>query len=75
MTIILEKFRNSVDREMTKQLIGELQKGFHYISEPKYILITNKHVNTGSFQINVKGNHIDRALSYKYCCDCDEKLP
>jgi len=30
------------------------------------MLITNKHVSTESFEINVKRNRIERSLTYKY---------
>ena len=36
------------------------------ISKTKYMLITNKHVCTESFVINVNRNLIERTLTYKY---------
>ena len=36
------------------------------ISKTKYMLITNKHVSTESFVINVNRNRIERTLTYKY---------
>jgi len=36
------------------------------ISKTKYMLITNKHVSTGSFVVNVNSNRIERTLTKKY---------
>jgi len=45
------------------------------IFKTKYILITNKHVNTESFAINANGNRFERPLIYKYLgVIVDEKL-
>jgi len=45
------------------------------ISTTKYLIITNKHVSTESFAINVNGNRIERTLTYKHFgVIVDEKL-
>ena len=45
------------------------------ISKTKYMLITNKHVSTESFVINVNRNQIERTVTYKYLgVIVDEKL-
>jgi len=45
------------------------------ISITKYMLITNKHVITESFVIDVNSNRIGRTLTYKYLgIIVDEKL-
>jgi len=36
------------------------------ISKTKYMLVTNKHVSTESFVINVNSNRIERAMTCKY---------
>jgi len=45
------------------------------ISKTKYMLITNKHVSTESFVVNVNRNRIERTLTYRYLgVIVDEKL-
>jgi len=45
------------------------------ISKAKYMLNTNKHASTDSFEISVNGNCIERALNHKYLgVIVDEKL-
>jgi len=36
------------------------------ISKTKYMLITNKHVSTESFVINVNRNRIETTVTYKH---------
>jgi len=45
------------------------------ISKTKYMLITDKHISTESFVINVNSNSTERTLTYKYLgVIVDEKL-
>ena len=61
------KLQNSVNHEMTKVMDWlTANKLLLYISKTKYMLITNKHVNTESFVINVNNNRIERTLTYRY---------
>ena len=63
----LGKLQNSVDHEMTKVMDWlTANKLSLNISKTKYMLITNKHVSTESFLINVNSNRIERTLTYKY---------
>jgi len=63
----LGKLQNSVKHEMTKVMDWlTANKLSLNISKIKYILITNKHVSTESFVINVNRNHIERTVTYKY---------
>jgi len=72
----LEKLQNSVNREMTKVMdwLTAIKLSLN-ISKAKYMLITNKHLSTESFEMNVNRNRIKRALTYKYLrAIVDEKL-
>ena len=63
----LGKLQNSVNHEMTKVMDWlAANKLSLNIFKTKYMLITNKHVSTESFEINVKRNRIERSLTYKY---------
>jgi len=72
----LGKLQNSVNREMTKVMDWlTANKLSLNISRTKYMLITNKHVSTKSFVINVNRNRYERCLTYKYLgVIFDEKL-
>ena len=72
----LEKLQNSIYCEMTNVIHWLTANKFSLnISETKYMLLTNKHANTVSFDMNVSGNHIERTLNYKYLgVIVDEKL-
>ena len=72
----LGKLQNSVNHEMTKIVDWLTANKFSLnISKTKYVLITNKHVSTESFVINVNSNRIERTLTYKYLdVTVDEKL-
>jgi len=63
----LGKLQNSVNRKMTKVVDWlTANKLSLNISKTKYMLITNKHVSTESFVINVNRNRIERTVTYKY---------
>ena len=72
----LGKLQNSVNHEMTKVMDWlTTNKLSLNISKTKYMLITNKHVSTEYFVINVNSNRIERTLTYKYLgVNVDEKL-
>ena len=72
----LGKLQNSVNHEMKKVMDWlTANKLLTNISKTKYMLITNKHVSTESFVINVNRNRIERSLTYKYLgVIVDEKL-
>ena len=57
----LETLQNSVTSEMANNWT-EIKLPIN-ISQTKYMLIVNKHVNTDYFETNVKGHLIERALS------------
>ena len=70
----LGKLQNSVNREMTKQWLTAKKLSLK-IPKTKYMLITNKHVNTESFVTNVNSNFAERTLTYKHLgIIVDEKL-
>ena len=63
----LGKLQNSVNHELTKVMDWlTANKLSLNISKTKYMLITNKHVSTESFVINVDRNRIERTVTYKY---------
>jgi len=63
----LGKLQNSVNRKMTKVVDWlTANKLSLNISKTKYMLITNKHVSTESFVINVNRNRIEGTVTYKY---------
>jgi len=70
------KLQNSVNHKKTKVMDWlTANKLSLNISKTKYMLITNKHVSTESFVINVNSNRIERTLTYKYLgVIVDEKL-
>ena len=72
----LGKLQNSVIHEMTEVTDWLTPNKLSLnISKTKYMLITNKHVSTKSFVINVNSNRIERTLTYKYLgVIVDEKL-
>ena len=72
----LGKLQHSVNHEMTKVTDWlTANKLSLNTSKTKYMLITNKHVSTESFVINVNSNRIERTLTYKYLgVIADEKL-
>jgi len=72
----LGKLQNSVNHEMTKVMDWlNANKLSLNISKTKYMVITNKHVSTESFVINVNRNRIERTVTYKYLgVTVDEKL-
>ena len=72
----LGNLQNSVNHEMTKVMDWlTANKLSLNISETKYTLITNKHVNSESFVINLNRNRIERTMTYKYLgVIVDEKL-
>ena len=72
----LGNLKNSVNHEMTKVMDWlTANKLSLNISKTKYMLITNKHVSTESFVINVNSNRIEWTLTYKYLgVSVDEKL-
>ena len=72
----LGKLQNLVNHEMTKVIDWLTSNKLSLsISKTKYMLITNKHVNTESFVINVNRNPIKRTVTYKYLgVNVDEKL-
>ena len=72
----LGTLQNSVNHEMTKVMDWlTANKLSLNISKKQYMLITNKHVSTESFVINVNSNRIERTLTYKYLgVIVDEKL-
>ena len=72
----LGKLQNSVNHEMTKVMDWlTANKLSLNISKTKYMLITNQHVSTDSFVINVNINRIERTVTYKYLgVIADEKL-
>ena len=72
----LGKLQNLVNHEMAKVMDWlTANKLSLNISKTKYMLITNKHVSTESFVINVNRNRIERTMTYKYLgVIVDEKL-
>ena len=59
----LGKLQNSINHEMTKVMDGlTANKLSLNISKTKHMLITNKHVSTESFVINVNINRIEKKL-------------
>ena len=57
----LGKLQNSVNHEMTKVVDWLIANKLSLnISKTKYMLITNKHVSTESFVINLNRNAIER---------------
>ena len=57
----LGKLQNSVNHEITKVMDWLTANKFSLnISKAKYMLITNKHVCTESFIINVNSNRIEK---------------
>jgi len=61
----LGKLQNSVNHEMTKVMDWlTTNKLSLNISKTKYMLITDKHVSTESFVINVNRNRIERTVTY-----------
>jgi len=72
----LENLQNSVNHEMSKVMDWlTANKLSLNIAKIKYMLITNKHVSTESFEINANRNRIQRTVTYKYLgVIVDEKL-
>jgi len=72
----LGKLQNSVNHKMTKVMDWLTKNKLSLnISKTKHMLITNKHVSTESFVINVNRNRIERTVTYKYLgVIVDEKL-